>query len=212
MRPEWKLSDGRRFPEDGFLPHMADIQQALSEAKATGTRLQVDLVDADQEDRILVRGFQMAAALKGGWVKSRQEREARRRARPADATAAASTEGPPTNLQGVVQGWRIPLGAFVWGVFALARVRIGRPETGERYPFTPEGMAWFLADLTGDWFRRRLLAIVGISAREASRPEVAARLERLTDAILHLRAEDVDALATQAQGEEDSHGGEGAAS
>lgn len=65
----------------------------------------------------------------------------------------------PTNIQGVVQGWRIPIPAPAMAYFSLARKHI-HDDDGIPYTFSPDGFAKYIQDVYMHWHEEHIAVVL----------------------------------------------------
>lgn len=78
------------------------------------------------------------------------------KAKKESSTAAGKT---PTNIQGVVQGWRIPIPAPAMAYFSLARKHI-QDDDGKPYEFDPAGFAKYVQDVFMHWHEEHIAVVL----------------------------------------------------
>ncbi len=210
----WLCDCGWRTEETGDGRGMAAMGSHLAAFKRKGEpHTCVGLVD--ESGAIHVKGLNPTTAVDGGYIRTKAEREAAGEI-PAMAeppTPPQSTNGDrrsvrtpkdtkpaaiPTNIQGLVQGWKLPLVGSLWGIYSMAvRMGVGRPRRhgAARYVFTQEGMAYFIQDVVEQWFIDNAPAVLGLTPRSLAQPDQRQRLDRFISGVLGLTMEQLETLA-----------------
>lgn len=220
MRPVWICTCRWEAEEPGdgsgaglCLTHLREGKKAGQEHKILG------LYDADTGEQ-LVNGLNRPGAQAAGYIaRSREEFEQQNGLGTTEAaeeeaeedrdeegkprTGAGKAKQPtakrmPSNVQTIVEGWRLVLPAGAWGYFAIGRQRL-RDDEGNPYEWTPQDMSRYVWDVFRTFHESHLGFLLGLTPAQEGNPEVVARMARIIGAIEAMTPDQVQQLEQEAQ-------------